>query len=104
MPVFFAGYHIGKLHTVTHQVTQLSDVRWGNKAGLDHITHIQAADPLGIFSVCFVPFLRFCVFCVCQGDPTGLFKDIEHRYPELTGGFYTNIGTVVFGKPVSQLL
>ena len=38
------------------------------------------------------------------GDPAGLFKDIEHRYPELTGGFHANIVTVVFGKPVSQLL
>ena len=38
------------------------------------------------------------------GDPAGLFKDIEHRYPELTGGFHANIVTVVFGKPVSQFL
>ena len=36
--------------------------------------------------------------------PAGFLKDIKHRYPKLTGGFHTNIVTVVFGKPVSQFL
>ena len=47
---------------------------------------------------------RICVFWMGQSYPAGLFKDIEHRYPKLTGGFHANIVTVVFGKPVSQFL
>ena len=43
--------------------------------------------------------LRICVLMCAK-----ILKDIEHRYPELTGGFHTNIVTVVFGKPVSQFL
>lgn len=52
----------------------------------------------------FVALLGFRVFWIGQSYPAGFLKDIKHRYPKLTGGFHTNIVTVVFGKPVSQFL
>ena len=79
--VLLSGQHIGELHTVAHQVTELADVRRWDKAGLDHAAHIQVANPLGVLAVGFVALLRFRVFRVRQGDPTGLFKDIEYRNP-----------------------
>ena len=33
-----------------------------------------------------------------------LLQDIEYRDPVLTGRFHANIVTVVFGKPVTQLI
>ena len=52
----------------------------------------------------FVALLGFRAFGIGQSYPAGFLKDIKHRYPKLTGGFHTNIVTVVFGKPVSQFL
>ena len=52
----------------------------------------------------FVALLGFRVFWIGQSYSAGFLKDIKHRYPKLTGGFHTNIVTVVFGKPVSQFL
>ena len=69
-----------------------------------HIAHIQVTNPLGILTVGFITLLRFRVFWMGQSYPAGFLKDIKHRYPKLTGGFHTNIVTVVFGKPVSQFL
>ena len=81
-----------------------------------HIAHIQVTNPLGILMVGFVALLGFRVFWIGQSYPAGFLKDsisitlilresnIKHRYPKLTGGFHTNIVTVVFGKPVSQFL
>ena len=33
-----------------------------------------------------------------------LLEDVENRDPILTGRFHTNIGTVIFGKPITQLI
>ena len=54
---------------------------------------------LGLREVGKLYRLRICVLMCAK-----ILKDIEHRYPKLTGGFHTNIVTVVFGKPVSQFL
>ena len=39
-----------------------------------------------------------------KGNKTGLFQDIEDRDLVLAGGFHTDLGTGVFGKPFGQLL
>lgn len=40
-----------------------------------------------------------------KGNPKVIFlQDIENRDSILAGGFHTNIDTVIFGKPVTQLL
>ncbi|VUX17001.1 Uncharacterised protein [Blautia obeum] len=101
--VLLSGQHIGELHTAAHQVTELADVRRWDKAGLDHAAHIQVANPLGVLAVGFVALLRFRVFRVRQGDPTGLFKDIEYRNPVFPCGFHADIRAGVFRKPVSQI-
>lgn len=98
---FFAGKHIGKLLTVAHQIAKLPDIwRW-NKAGLDHDAHKQVTDLLGVLLVGFVAFLRLRVFGVCESDPTGFLKDVEHGNPVLAGRFHTNFFALVFCKPVS---
>ena len=102
--VLFTGQHIGEFQAIPHQVAKLANIRRWNKAGLDHTAHIQVTDPLGILAVCFVAFLRFDVFGVCQSDPTGLFENIEYRNPILACRFHTDIGTGVFRKPFSQTL
>ena len=33
-----------------------------------------------------------------------LLQNIENRNPVLAGRFHTDIGTVIFGKPVTQLM
>ena len=38
-----------------------------------------------------------------KGNKTGLFQDIEDGDPVLAGGFHTDFGAGVFGKPVRQL-
>ena len=101
--VLLSGQRIGELHAVAHQVTELADVRRWDKAGLDHAAHIQVADPFGVFAVGFVALLRFRVFRVRQGDPTGLFKDIEYGDPVFPCGFHADIRAGVFRKPVSQI-
>ncbi len=75
-----------------------------DKAGLYHITHKQVADPFGILAIRLVPFLRFRIFGVCKGNETGFFKDVEDGDPILAGRLHTDIGTGIFGKPVSQFL
>ena len=102
--VLFPGQYIGELHTVTHQVPKLVDVGRWYKAGLDHAAHIQVANPLGVLAVGFVALLRFRVFRVRQGDPTGLFKDIEYRNPVFPCGFHADAQAIVFGKPIMHPL
>ena len=99
--VLLPGQHIGELHTIAHQVTELADVGRRDKAGLDHAAHIQVANPLGILTVGFVALLRLCVLGVGQCDPAALFKDIEYRNPVFPCGFHTDVRTGVFGKPAS---
>ena len=81
-----------------------SDVRRWDKAGLDHAAHIQVANPLGVLAVGFVALLRFRVFRVRQGDPTGLFKDIEYGNPAFLRGFHADAQAIVFGKPIMHPL
>ncbi|KLU63601.1 hypothetical protein CEB3_c00300 [Peptococcaceae bacterium CEB3] len=81
----------------------MPDYRRGDKAGFDHIAHKEVTDPFGIFAIRFVSFLRFCVLGMCQGNKTGLFKDVEYGNPKLAGRFHTNFDTGEFRKPISQL-
>ena len=62
--VLFTGQHIGEFRAIPHEITKLADVRWRDKAGLDHTAHIQVADPFGVFAVSLVALLRFRVFWV----------------------------------------
>ena len=101
--VFLAGEHIGEFEAVTHQVTELAYFRRGDKTGFYHVAHEQVTDPFGILEVSFVSLLRFGIFGVCEGNKTGFFKDIEDGDPVLAGGFHTDFGTGVFGKPAGQL-
>ena len=48
--------------------------------------------------------LRFRVLGVGQGDPAGLFKDVEHRYPVFPRRSHADIRAGVFREPVSQIL
>ena len=73
-----------------------------DKGRLDHTAHKEIADPAGIFTIGFVPLLRFGVLGMRQGNLTGILKCIEDRDPVLTGGFHTYFCTIVFMKPVSQ--
>mgnify|MGYP001518836788 FL=1 len=68
---------------------------------LPHTTHIQVADPFGIFTVGFVTLLWFRVLRMCQRDPAGLLKNVEHGYPVLPCGFHTDVRTGVLREPSS---
>ena len=49
--------------------------------------------------------MRLGIFGVRKSNPYVIFlEDIENRNPILAGRFHTDISTVVFGKPVTQLL
>ena len=50
-------------------------------------------------------FLGFGIFGVGKSNPDViLLQDIKNRDPKLAGRFHTDIITVVFRKPVTQLL
>ena len=83
---------------------ELADVGRWNEAGFNHAAHVQVTNPLSVFTVSFIAFLRFRVLGMGQGDPTDLFEDIEHWNPVFLCGFHTDVRTGVFRKPVSQIL
>ena len=103
--VLLAGDHVGKFETVSYQIPKLSDISGRNKRRFDHAAHIEVADPFGVFTVGFVSFLRPGVFGVRKSNPKVMFLQyVENRDPVLAGRFHTNIHTVIFGKPVTQLI
>ena len=51
----------------------------------------------------YLPYIG--IFGVRKSNPyVILLQDIKNRDPILTGRFHANISTVVFGKPIAQLL
>lgn len=103
-PVLLADEHVGEFEAVAHQVTEMPNIRRGNKAGLNHVTHEEVTDPFGILAVGLVALLRFGVLRVGKSNTTGFFEDVKDWDPVLAGRFHTNFCTGVFGKPVGQLL
>lgn len=103
--ILLTGYHTGELETVSYEIPQLADIcRW-NKGRFDHTAHIQITDPFGIFTVGLVTFHRLGIFGMRKSDPKVMFlENVENRDPILSGRFHTNIFTVVFSKPVTQLI
>ena len=55
-----------------------------------------------IVMVGFVTLLWFRVLRMCQRDPAGILKNVEHGYPVLSCGLHADICTRVLCKPVSQ--
>ena len=83
----------------------MSDVLRRNKGRLNHLTHVKVADPLGIFTVSLLSFMWLSVFRVRKSNKQIiLLQDIKNRDPVFAGGFHTNVGTIVFSKPINQLL
>ena len=72
---------------------------------MNHLTHVKVADPLGIFTVSLLSFMWLSVFRVRKSNKQIiLLQDIKNRDPVFAGGFHTNVGTIVFSKPINQLL
>ena len=83
----------------------MADVSRRNKGRLDHVAHVKVTDPFGIFAVSLIPFMGFGVLGVGKGDKQPiLLQDIKDRDPVFAGGFHADVGTMVFCKPVRQLL
>ena len=103
--VLFAGDHVGEFGPVSYQIPELTDISGRDKGRLNHAAHIQVADPFGILTVGLVSLLRLGVFGMGEGNPEVMFlQDVENGDPVLSGRFHTDIGTVIFGKPVTQLI
>ena len=103
--VLLAGDHAGEFEAVSYQNPKLSDISGRNKRRFDYAAHIQIADLFGVFAVGFVSFLWFGVFGMGKSiSKVMFFQDIENRDPVLAGRFHANIRTVIFSKPVTQLI
>ena len=99
--VLLSGQHIGELHTVAHQVTELADVRRWDKAGLDHAAHIQVADPLGVLAVGFVALLRLsCIWGGPEVTRQVFSRILNTGIQHFSCGFHADARAGVFGKPV----
>ncbi len=103
--VLFTNYHAGEFVTVSYQVPQMADVSGWNKGRSDHVTHVKVTDPFCILAVSFVSLSWFRILGMGKGNKKiVLLQDVKDRDPILAGRFHTNVRTVVFSKPVRQLL
>ena len=103
--VLLASDHVGEFGAVSYQIPELPDISRRDKRRFDHAAHIQIADPFGVLAVGLVSFLRFSVFRVGESNAEVMFlQDVENGDPVFAGRFHTDIRTVVFGKPVAQLI
>ena len=98
--VFLAAFHGNQLIAVASKLSQNTDIQVWDEAAFYKANAKQITDPLGIFRIIFVSLYSLYPFGVGNHDPnTTFFKDVEYGNPVLSGGFHTDIQTVVFQKP-----
>lgn len=61
-------------------------------------------NPLGIFCIVLIASHSFYPFRVGNSDVDIIFQKVKDRNPAFTGGFHTDITTIVFQKPFFELL
>ena len=101
--VLLAAPHRNQFVAVTSKFAKNANIQVWDEATFHKANTKQIPDPLGIFRIILVSLYSFYPFWVSNNDPnTTLFKDVEHRNPILSGGFHTDIQTVVFQQPVRK--
>ena len=62
----------------------------------------EIADPFGIFLICFLAFDSFDILGMSQTNIDLIFKNVKDGDPVFTGGFHTDIKTVIRFQPIFQ--
>ena len=103
--VFLAALHGNQLIAVAQKLTQNTDIQFWDEAAFHEANAKQIPDPLGIFRIILVSLYSLYPFRVGNHDTnTALFEDVEYRNPVLSSGFHADIQTVVFQKPVREMV
>ena len=101
--VLFAGDHVGELHAIANQVTELADDGRRDKAGLDHAAHEQVANPTSVLAIRLVALHGLGVLGMGERNLTGLFEDVEHGNPILTRRFHADLCAAQFRQPTTKV-
>ena len=101
--IFLTAFHGYQLIAVAGKLTQNADMQVWDEAAFHKANAKQVPDPLGILRIILVSLYSLYPFGVRYYNPNAtLFKDVEYRNPILSGGFHTDIQTVVFQQPVCK--
>lgn len=83
---------------------KLVEIFWRNKGTPDKVKFVKIGNPLGILFIRFFTSDSFDIFGMCKAHLDIMFKIIKNRNPIRSCGFYTNMITMIFNKPIMKFL
>lgn len=98
--VLLSGAKAGQFDPVAHEVSKLSDLGGRNKTPRNKAVLEDVCNPLSVLRIRLFASDSFDIFRVCENYLTGLLQDIVDGNPILSGGFHTNIVTIILGEPI----
>ena len=93
-----------QLETVSRKFLELTEISWRDKGTSDKIKFVEVDNPFRSLFVRLLAFNGFDILWMCDADINVSFEIIKNRNPIFSGGFHTNMITIILDEPVVKPL
>lgn len=102
--VFLGRFHADQLETVSGNFPKLTEIFRRDKGASYEVKLVKVSNPFRVLFVHFLAFDGFDIFGMRKAYVHVIFEIIKNRNPILSGGFHTNMITIILDEPVVKPL